>query len=203
MMARTKCVPTLLTLMVAFLALATAVAAPASAKEDPQVENLFAFARLYGYVRYFHPSDEAAGIDWDKFAVYGAERVASVKTPEELKQVLEELFLPVAPLMRLCADSPPAPCPSPTFTPEQMVGKVLAWQHLGVAGSGPIYKSARTGRAAPKTVSGFGGLGQSIPAAELRGKTVRIRAAVRAEVNAHGNAAVWGRVDRPNRQGLV
>ena len=26
--------------------------------------NLTAFARLYGYVRYFHPSDESAGADW-------------------------------------------------------------------------------------------------------------------------------------------
>lgn len=200
MMPRTKCLPTLLSLMVAFLALVTAAPAPTSSRENQQVENLFAFARLYGYVRYFHPSDQAAGIDWDKFAVYGAERVASVKTPEELKQVLEELFLPVAPLMRLCADSPPAPCPSPTFTPEQKAGKVLAWQHLGVAGTGPMYNSVRTGRAALKGVSGFGGLGQSIPAAELRGKTIRIRAAVRAQVDGLGKAAVWGRVDRPNQQ---
>jgi hypothetical protein len=40
--------------------------------DDPgivPVRNLEALARLYGYVRYFHPSDEAAGIDWDYFAM--------------------------------------------------------------------------------------------------------------------------------------
>lgn len=41
---------------------------------DPQnrkVQNLRAFSKLYGYTRYFHPSDEAASINWDKFIYYG------------------------------------------------------------------------------------------------------------------------------------
>lgn len=48
---------------------------PALASAPPQgrrIANLEAFARLYGYVRFFHPSDEAAALDWDRFAVYGA-----------------------------------------------------------------------------------------------------------------------------------
>ena len=47
-------------------------------------EGLQAFAKLYGYIKYFHPSDEAAAIDWDAFAVYGAEEVAKSKSKEEL-----------------------------------------------------------------------------------------------------------------------
>ena len=35
-----------------------------------------AFARLYGYLRYFHPSDEAAGLSWVRIAING---VAAVK----------------------------------------------------------------------------------------------------------------------------
>lgn len=31
-----------------------------------EVANLTAFAKLYGHVKYFHPSDEAREIDWDK-----------------------------------------------------------------------------------------------------------------------------------------
>jgi hypothetical protein len=30
------------------------------------LQNLETFSRLYGYVRWFHPSDEAQEIDWDK-----------------------------------------------------------------------------------------------------------------------------------------
>src|SRR5690554_5495314 len=33
------------------------------------LEELHAFAKLYGYVRYFHPSDEAAAADWEAIAV--------------------------------------------------------------------------------------------------------------------------------------
>jgi hypothetical protein len=33
---------------------------PVLVGDDPVIENLLAFARLYGYVRCFHPSDEAA-----------------------------------------------------------------------------------------------------------------------------------------------
>jgi len=46
----------------------------------------------------------------------------------------------------------------------------------------------------------FGNLMQSIDAAEYRGKCVRLRAAVRAEVTGDENAAqLWFRVDRPNK----
>ena len=36
-----------------------------------KVENLETFAKVYGYVRWFYPSDEAAKINWTNFAVYG------------------------------------------------------------------------------------------------------------------------------------
>ena len=37
---------------------------------SPQtIDNLVAFAKLYGYIRYFHPSDEAASINWNQFAM--------------------------------------------------------------------------------------------------------------------------------------
>ncbi|MCI0465048.1 MAG: hypothetical protein L0Z62_49640, partial [Gemmataceae bacterium] len=32
---------------------------------ERELDNLVAFARLLGYVRYFHPSDEAANANWD------------------------------------------------------------------------------------------------------------------------------------------
>ena len=40
--------------------------------------NLTALTRLIGYVRFFHPSDQAAGLanaDWDALAMAGIERV--------------------------------------------------------------------------------------------------------------------------------
>lgn len=37
-----------------------------------EVDKYFSFARMYGYIKYFCPGDEAAAIDWDKFTYYGA-----------------------------------------------------------------------------------------------------------------------------------
>ena len=64
-------------------------------------DNIYAFAKLYGYVRFFHPSDESSIIDWNKFAIYGTEQVKTAKSKSELKKILERLFLPIAPTMRL------------------------------------------------------------------------------------------------------
>src|SRR5262249_32215859 len=36
-----------------------------------QVDNIVAFTKLLGYVRHFHPSDEAASVNWNDIAVRG------------------------------------------------------------------------------------------------------------------------------------
>ena len=64
---------------------------------EQSLQNLIAFTKLYGYVRFFHPSSEAQKIDWNKFAVYGTEKVEDAKNSDELKKILKELFLPIAP----------------------------------------------------------------------------------------------------------
>ena len=40
-----------------------------------QVDQLRAFAKVYGYARFFHPSDEAAAADWEQLAVDGSARI--------------------------------------------------------------------------------------------------------------------------------
>jgi len=60
----------------------TATQAPSATAAVPaRVANLHAFARIYGVVRWFHPSDAAATIDWNRFAVEGARRV--IDAPDE------------------------------------------------------------------------------------------------------------------------
>src|SRR5690625_875593 len=69
-------------------------------------KNLMAFTKLYGYVKYFHPSDEAREIDWDKLAVLGVKKVKKANTDKELKKALEALFLPIAPTMKITETEP-------------------------------------------------------------------------------------------------
>ena len=95
--------------------------ADAGVEPGRQLRNLHGFSKLYGFVRFFHPSDEARQIDWEKFAVYGARRVLEAPGAEALRAVLEELFGPLAPSLRIyptgSAVPRAAPIPSPMMPP--------------------------------------------------------------------------------------
>ncbi len=179
-------------------ALGGPAAEPAS-ERDARVENLRTFAKLYGYVRFFHPSDEASRIDWDRFAVLGARRVHDASSPQELQERLERLFLPIAPSLRIFPTGDP---PKASSAPDE-TEKIVAWQHLGVS-LGPasrVYRSVRLNRPneIPAVGQSFGTALQTIDAAEYRGKQIKLRAFVRAEVAGSGNQGqLWLRVDRPN-----
>ena len=45
------------------------------AQPSREIENVAAFARLYGVVRFFYPSDAAATADWNHLAIDGVARV--------------------------------------------------------------------------------------------------------------------------------
>ena len=110
--------------------------------EGRGLENIVAFARLYGYVRYFHPSDEAARADWASFVIAGARKVETATCDSELVLLLDTLFLPLAPSLKIYQTSKPPPqedyraCDTTKF---------LAWEHHGVKGDGgsPVYSSQR------------------------------------------------------------
>jgi C-terminal processing protease CtpA/Prc len=113
---------------------------------EQQCENIYVFAKLYGYVRFFYPSDEAAKVNWNKFAIYGVRYVEESKDNNELIAKLKELFLPLAALLKIykkdeIKDVDPY---VPTDTSKL---SVLIWKHLGVDGIGEsssnVYKSIR------------------------------------------------------------
>ena len=58
------------------------------------------FAKVYGYVKYFHPSDEASKINWDQFAVYGAQEINKCSNKQELIACLNKIFRPIAPSVK-------------------------------------------------------------------------------------------------------
>lgn len=169
--------------------------------QEPQIiQNLRGFAKLYGYVRYFHPSDEASEMDWDQFAIFGVEKVKRAKDSPELKSILERLFLPVAPAARILlkGEKPEVPL---SLQPDDTSGlKVIAWQHLGI-GSGSansVYKSIRLNRENRLFAGGGAGvLTQGVEAESLRGKEIKLIAAVRTKMKGAGQQAqLWMRVDR-------
>jgi hypothetical protein len=189
--------PLLALAVLAALLTRAAASQPAPSRE---IDNVAAFARLYGVVRYFYPSDAAAALDWNRFAVHGVKQVRAAADVKALERALTDLFSPLGPGFVLGTTLPLA-------SPAKNDGdRLVAWRYLGpgfsTSGAMGPYKGKRTNRqaSADNSIDGFVTLMQTIPAEELRGKAIRLRGLVRAAVSEPGgSAALWLRVDRPER----
>lgn len=112
---------------------------PPRSLSAPGLQNLEALARLFGYVRYFHPSDQVAAADWNALAVRAVRAVEGAGTPAELATSLTSVFEPIAPTSRIV--------PTGSTARPSLAGNgpyVITWLHrgLGLSPQG-IYRSAR------------------------------------------------------------
>ncbi|WP_416980176.1 hypothetical protein, partial [Alistipes ihumii] len=151
------------------------------------LQNIEAFARMYGLVRRFHPSDEAQRVDWNRFALYGVERVAACESTEELERELERLFRPLAPGIGFSDHGRDEGLPARITPPDTSGRQVVAWQHTGVDTEtavfldgqifNDIYTSKRTNRPLEyrndKRLVLFG---QLFPAADYGDHEIKVRA---------------------------
>lgn len=110
----------------------TALAEPPRALTKRGLENITSFVRLLGYVRHFHPSDEAAATDWDAFTTESLRRAENAKNASELAGILESLFRPIAPTVRVYPTGKSLKLAGElTPPPSQQSLKVVSWQHVG------------------------------------------------------------------------
>ena len=162
-----------------------------------EIDNTAAFARLYGVVRFFYPSDAAADLDWDRFAVAGVARVRTATDGDALASALRQLFTPLGDGIEIAtALTPFRTAPPPTES-------LIAWRYLGAGATNTIggspYAAKRTNRArqTAAAIDGFAGFAQVFSAQGIRGQPIRLRAEARATVrDASSGAALWLRVDR-------
>jgi hypothetical protein len=184
-----------------WLSAAALLSASASGQARQELDNVAAFTRLYGVVRYFYPSDAASSVDWTRFAIHGVKRVRPVSDARQLEVVLMDLFSALGPGIDIGTSLAAAPPPGSSSD------RLIAWRYLGpgispAGGRGP-YRGKRTNRAlvSAETIDGFVSVMQALPGESLRGKTIRLRAFARAATrDANSAAALWLRVDRPNQQ---
>lgn len=97
-----------------------------------QLRNLTSFAKVYGYVRFFHPSDEAKIDYWNSIAINGTKQMLKIKDDVELVQQLTAIFKPIAPTI-IISDTKTSRRPDVSdISPANLSGlKEVSWQHLG------------------------------------------------------------------------
>lgn len=118
---------------------------------ENKIKEIKAFSEIYGYVRYFHPSDEAATIDWNAFVIYGIQEIFN--SQDSLPKMLSSLFKPIAPTVVISNrsitrnNSLHVAFQNPQY-------KLIYWQHIGVRAdaNNDIYRSKRTHRKEEKYI---------------------------------------------------
>ena len=109
------------------------------------IDNVVAFARLYGVVRYFYPADAATA--WTGTALPSSACPACARPPTRphSRAALERLFVPLGPGIAIGPSLPPAPA---IGAPDD---SLVAWRYLGAAvGQRPgVYRAERTNRPPP------------------------------------------------------
>ena len=138
---------------------------PARPLTSRGLRNETAFARLFGYVRYFHPSDEAARADWEALAIRGARAVETAMDDTELAQALLAVFQPISPTLRIVGPGQQYIRPA-GLNPPGANARVTYWKHHGVAtGRQGPYRSDRV----QETVAAATSVKISLPDAPFRG----------------------------------
>ncbi|RZL15529.1 MAG: peptidase S41, partial [Pedobacter sp.] len=172
----------------------------AFAQTQQQIDNQYAFAKLYGYVKYFYPGDDPTKIDWDKFAIYGTQKVENCKNSSELKSTLNELVGSIMPGVKVIDKVESYKFDADLLTPNNLTGyNVVSWQHLGLGSVKEIesiYRSARTNRPQvyKSTFEGFGNASSSLEATSYLGKSIELTGKAKM-VSGSGDGHLWMRMD--------
>lgn len=121
---------------------------PGKELSDRGLVNLEALTRLIGYVRHYHPSDEAVNLDWDSFAIEAAIAAEPAQGGDELATALSGVFRPIAPSVQIQSKPFDKPFDPEALRPKQGESPEYTWwQHIGYGGpsgkAGMIYRSAR------------------------------------------------------------
>ena len=105
-----------------------------------QLKNLQALTRAVALIQYRHPSDQAAGLDWNAFLPVAVDRVMRAADEASLLAELRELFAQIGPTIEFSRT------PEHVFgdLPRPATGQLVRWRHEGLGPRAP-FKSWREG----------------------------------------------------------
>lgn len=168
--------------------------APVSASK---AKDLLDFAKSYGYVKFFHPSDEIEKLDIETYLYNGIKEVEKANTPQEIFNILDSRINRLAPSAKLFNDQKSADSYS-VAKPKVALEKVAivkitnnAYYKRGDYNSGTMRLNIYDSRM-PREAATY----QIIGASKVKGKKIKYRA--KAKVRPYGNdahAELWFRVD--------
>ena len=97
-----------------------------------EIEHLRTAATLFGYLRFFHPSDEAAQANWRRIEVAVIQRILGARDRDEVRVALSSLVSAVAPTAEIyeTGGSPRSKEP-----PHATGGYLTRWVRYGFSGS--------------------------------------------------------------------
>lgn len=167
------------------------------AQTPAQLEYLKTLAKVSGYVRYFHPSDEAYRIEWNNFNILAAQRVLNCQSQQEFETVLNELFKPLAPTIEFVKSQSNFSYDRTPLQPKARKLKYTNWQHFGVGSDMnnyfSLYASSRSNvtEAVIADRQNYAALTQNIIISAYIGKRIRLQAKVKMEKDKEGECELW------------
>jgi C-terminal processing protease CtpA/Prc len=177
--------------------------AMASNGQNTKINNLKTFAQAYGYVKYFHPSDEASEIDWNSFAAYGAQQIEKCNSKSELANTLNRLFKPIAPSVVFSEEK--LSFNKQSITPPKTKGyEQTYWQHSGVSkgmsNQNGAYRSVRVNRDSKVNESDrFANMAMWMDPEKYKGKEIKYSAWAKLKEGSKGTGHLWLRVDKSDK----
>jgi hypothetical protein len=134
---------------------------------DRALHNLVAFARAVGYIRHYHPSDEAASLDWDHFTSDAIAPIEAAATADDLAKKLQTVFAPIAPSAEFQSEPfEHALDPKSMLQDSDHPTATIRWKHRGFGPSakpaGSIYVSERIATSLTATPADLPNIGDCI-----------------------------------------
>lgn len=128
---------------------------PSSAVAGSRTRNLSYledFAKIYGVARWFMPADEAADVDWNALALYGAHEIPECASDEEFYRVAESVFSGFVPMFEISGHRRSARLDK--YYAERHDGmKPVYWQHKGADLS--IFSNKYSGKRVSRDAESF------------------------------------------------
>lgn len=161
-------------------------------------EAFFAFAKAYGYIRYFYPGDESSAVDWDRFAWHGVNQISTTK--ESTQQQLTALFSPIGSPITFSRLGTAVTSPQLLSDTSNMI----FWQHIGDGKEsiGHPYKSMRINRPArklPESPNDFGSIKKNLSVNTYAGKKIKFTAKLRIDASFNGSAYLVLALKQPGK----